>query len=201
MNAARFAVVPMLASLVLSPAPARAERSIGANLGVVYLLPEYGTGGLVISAPSTVFPLIQPGVRLGFSDARRANWLVLDTGLMLIEASGTSFYVAPLLASYEHHFAPDADASPYVNFGLGANVVGGEDDLETGLTLGAGLGVRHRLAHGHGAARVELRFDRIEEFESSGWFSTGGYQQIGARIGFDLYLDGPREGASKAGLP
>jgi hypothetical protein len=201
MNATRLAVIPMLACLVLAAAPARAERSIGANLGLAYLMPERGAGGLVISAPGTVFPVIQPGLRFGFSDADRANWLTLDTGLMLLESSGTSFYVLPLVASYEHHFMPARDVTPYVDFGLGVNVVGGQDDFDTALTLGAGLGMRHRLAHGHGAARVELRFDRVEEFESSGWFSSGGYHQIGAKIGFDLYLDGPAEASAPAGLP
>jgi hypothetical protein len=140
----------------------------------------------MIAAPSgtdlTTFGA-KPGLRLGVTGESQQHQLFFDTGLLVVSGSGGTLHVVSGTVNYAYFFRPGS--SPYVTAGFGGSNLG-FDTYSEGLTYyGLGLGGRHRLGHGHGAIRVEARFDRATSAEAF----TDALHIVGVRVGFDLDLN------------
>jgi len=181
--AAQLLIVLVLVALPGGPARA-ATWSIGPNLGFD-VLTSNGDNLLIIGVPASSGPFagFTPGLRIGVLDGTGRNQLFFDTGLQVISVSGSSVQSSTVTANYAYHF--QEGSGPYLTAGLGFHMVGFDANTETQLRYGAGVGVRQRLAHGHGAVRFETRLDVLDPTESQ----LDSVTDFGLRIGFDLDLN------------
>jgi hypothetical protein len=184
----------VLALSVLLCGSARAEGGgmfFGTSLGVTHFIPEDGDGLTAATWPSQAgfyLPTFMPGLRVGgFLDEAHQQSLYLDTGLFYATSDGNSLMNLQGLLAYEFAFG-DQPTVPIVNVGVGVLHVGDDDDSYNSMVIGGGLGLRHRLAHGHGALRAEVHVDRQFEAEDNGHTVLPALTAVGAKLGFDVYL-------------
>ncbi len=167
------------------PGTSTAEISLGTNLGLMVFDPS-GSG----SNSTTIFEMpnsagdLQPGLRLGFRPADPHHELYVNTGLIYTSHSGHNTHMIEATLNYQYNLTPQEATSAYLTAGGGLFTVGGtgENSSTSGL-VGGGLGVRFRVAEGHGSLRAEARVDRLGESDS---VHEG--TMLGLRLGFDLWL-------------
>jgi len=163
--------------------------NIGSNMGFGVLSPkETGDKFLLFAIPSSQGPAtltLQPGFRLGttFASGQREGYL--DLGFNVFNRSGgetaTSYQVS---ANLQLNGSSNKPTSTFTNFGVGvAGQSFSDGGRSTNPIIGGGIGVRNRVAEGHGALRGELRYDYI--FEDAEGFIGGWF--LGLKFGFDLY--------------
>jgi len=179
---------PLLLALVLVALPGGSARaatwSIGPNLGLD-VLTSNGDNLLILGVPANNGPFtgFTPGLRIGVLDATGRNQLFFDTGLQVLSSGGSSVQSTTATANYAYHF--QEGSGPYLTAGLGFLMLGFDASTQTQLRYGAGAGMRQRLAHGHGAVRLEARLDVLDPTESQ----IDSLKDFGLRIGFDLDLN------------
>jgi hypothetical protein len=164
----------------------RAETwSIGPSIGVEVM----GSGGFAVAVfgmpagPDVFAPTVTPGLRIGATTESGHHQGFLDTSVQLVAGTGGTYYRSAATLNYLYAFR--SGSSPYVTFGAGLSNFGFDGAGESFTLYGLGLGVRSRLGHGHGALRVELRYDHGQAQQYRG----DALHTIGLRIGFDLDLD------------
>ena len=174
-----------LAGPVLDGSPAQAATwTIGPSIGFdVYS--ASGGSSVVLSAPSGAEQLLggfRPGLRVGARDASERHLVFADLGALSLTGTGSSFQAVSGTINYAHAFM--AGSSPYVTAGVGFSYVGVDGSSEVATLMGLGLGMRQRLGHGHGAIRVEGRYDRASNPDFVEPLNI-----LGVRVGFDLDLN------------
>lgn len=181
--------------LALSANGADAARcSLGANLGVTFFsFDESESNYLLVGLPSQGFLTIlpPPGFRLGIAPQESPVEFFLDMGFLSADLDGASFTAFQLGGNVQYNFS-NAPTHPYVTVGAGMSRVGSEDFLfsnehAVAPTFGAGLGLRHRLSHGFGTLRAEIRYDRLVEDADGIFFSDG--NSIALKLGFDVWVN------------
>lgn len=177
-------LIPVVVLMTVVAGPARAAvLSAGANFGVSYV--TEGDGLLGIHVPGSSDPYfggLMPGLRLGINDQTFRHLVAIDLGLTYLNSSGSSLHVIELMGSYQHHLVTQGRTAPFINLGAGLVNVGGDSASETRVLVGAGVGVRQTLVHGHGAGRFEMRLDHLNEKDFDPSLNV-----ISFRVGFDLY--------------
>ena len=107
-----------------------------------------------------------------------------DLSLLVVSGTGSTSYTTAF--TLNHAYAFRSGSAPYFTVGVGVMKTGQTGSTGVGGSLiGAGVGERHRLAHGHGAIRVEARIDRIRSDE----LLERSLTDIGLHFGLDLDLD------------
>ena len=168
-------------------APVRASTwSIGACAGFDIVTAGAGSSVLVLGAPvGNEFTTagVHPGLRIGRWDAGQHHQVFADLGLLSL--SGTGFTLHSTAATINYAYAFRSGTSPYLTAGVGFARLAGQYSSASSTLLGAGFGGRQRLAHDHGALRVEARYDHT----GSNREYPKPLNTIGVRFGFDLDLN------------
>lgn len=148
--------------------PARKATS-GVRLGVMPGLADH-----LESDASTFFASVRAGYELGFEEWGLTPALVVDVtpGAGTYDEAGAAF-MPSLRAAYRA-----SSISPFVNFGVGLDVLSG--DTSFGTFMGAGLEL---LVHRNVALTAEVRYHR-------GWGDTYTYtlEYVGGGMGVELRL-------------
>ena len=166
------------------------HSSLGANYGVTIYHPKGGDNTTILGLPASA-STFQPGIRIGVSDEKMQNELYFDTGFSVLSGNG-GFHTIVVTANYQRTLSDEKLSSPYVTAGIGAISAGA--DLGIGSTsavsavFGAGLGLRAKLANGHGALRVEARVDHISAGKDRGTEVISPATLFGLKGGFDIWL-------------
>ena len=171
-----------LAAVLALPCHA-ATVSIGPSIGFD-MYSANGSSSVVIAAPAgsdVLFGGLRPGLRVGVRDATGQNTVFTDLSMVAFSGSGVSLHSVSGTLNYAYAFREGT--SPYVTGGLGFANFGGDGYSETTTLLGGGVGMRQVLGHGHGAVRIEGRYDRASSADSSVPLNI-----LGLRVGFDLDL-------------
>ena len=178
----RVPLVLLALSLPASAAHA-ATFTAGTNFGFMVQHSE-GSSSFDVAIPSgnVLFGEIEPGLRLGIIGSNGGEEGFLNTGFTLLSGSGETFYALVNTLNYQHNFSPGG-VSPYVTAGLGFVTIGDTGNNETNLIVGGALGVRTKVADGHGAFRSELRIDHLNESDARRSFDS-----VGLQLGFDLWI-------------
>jgi hypothetical protein len=173
-----------LCLLVLLPGPSSASVSLGTNFGVtVHRLSGASSSTTIIEWPNSAGDL-EPGLRVGLRPADPHHELYLNSGLIHQSSNGSSSHVIEATINYQYNFQPEEATSAYATVGGGLLSFGGSSGSgATSGLFGGGLGVRVRVADGHGSLRVEARFDRLGESDRLSEASL-----FGLRLGFDLWM-------------
>lgn len=185
----------LLASIaLLSVPPAHAMNwSLGANLGLSVEMPEDGSDVTVLEWPYK--GVVPAGLRLGFANEGSPHEIYFDNEFGWFDSDDVSGHSLSLTANLLYALSPGITA-PYLTGGLGFVNVGSH--IETGfgdfsasatsITLGLGVGLRHRLANGHGAVRGEVRYDRLTEGEDHDVVVIDEAGVLSLKFGFDLWM-------------
>lgn len=176
MSMNRLWVLP-IALLVLLPGAAHSGVTLGANLGFTQLSSD-GSSSFSLTVPSDLYFGIQPGLRLGFLDAQAMTEVYFDFGAVAIDDAS----LAALTVNFQRNLARAA-TTPYLTIGAGFHSYGFDGTIEANPIYGGGIGVMHRLGHGHGAVRAEFRYDALRDSESDNTLTS-----VGLKAGFDLEL-------------
>lgn len=186
----------MVAALLAGfAAPARAMNwSLGANLGLVIVDPtEDGLESVtLLGLPSQGFITIvgSPGLRVGFIGESPRHQFYFDNGLSMFSTEGVNFTSAQFTANYQYNLTRTS-TQPYVTLGGGLahfrseDFLFGDESVMAGM-FGGGLGVQHRLGHGRGSLRAEIRLDHVVE-DDGGVVPES--NNIGLKFGFDLWMN------------
>jgi hypothetical protein len=170
---------------------ARAEGwSIGTNFGLSVYNPSEGNGSLTsfsVPAGNTICFGFVPGMRVGFTGPGKNTEIFGEFGLQTLSGDGFSASGFQLAGNFQQAFSSDATA-PFVDAGLGLVHQNSDGDSGTSVTLGAGFGVRNRIADGHGMVRGEVRLDYITESSSGGVIIIPSGTIIQIKLGFDLWM-------------
>ncbi len=190
-KAATLLAVVLLASW---PALARADWSLGPNLGLSELLPSDGGDNVsYLSIPSTSAGL-QPGLRVGFMGQSPKQEIFLDTGLLWISTSGAHSTDFDLTGNYQFDLSSGTGYTPYVDLGLGFLYSGFEDAAgtfsATSAIFGGGVGLHRRMANGVVTLRGEVVVDYVTKGEDHDVVITPAGTIIGVKVGFDVWLGG-----------
>ena len=112
--------------------------------------------------------------------------------LTLLGTPGLRLGIAPETAPYELFFDQLQQRldSSVRRAGAGLSRINDHDFLysrghETAPTFGGGLGVRHRLHHGYGTLRAEVRYDRLVASQAENYFLDG--NSVALKLGFDVW--------------
>lgn len=190
-------MLALLGTLALVATPAHAMNwSLGANLGLVVIDPtEDGVDSATMFGwPSQGFlnAVGAPGLRLGFMGENPQHQFNLETAFWLFSSEGSSISTAQFTGNYQHNFVGSGAATyPFVTGGAGFTSVNAEDFFggsAVSPTFGIGVGMQHRLGHGHGTARAEIRIDHVVEGEDGGFPLIPASNNIGLKFGFDLWM-------------
>lgn len=175
-----------IALLLLAPgASAETRWSIGPSIGFDMTTTEGQTIG-ILGAPAgpSLFALgAVPGLRIGAAGESQRHAVFLDTGYQVLSSAGSSLHVMSGTVNYAYYFG--SGTAPYVTAGGGFTHVGFDATSWTLALYGGGAGIRHRLAHGHGAIRLEASYHHAANFEEP----SSPLDTIGIRVGFDLDLN------------
>ena len=182
MSPSRFLTVALLAAAW--PLPAAAGMwSIGPNFGVSVNSSQNSTV-TVLAWPGDSFGF-QPGLRLGYLGRTSPNEFFADTGFLMESESGSSFRILQASGNLLRRLSGRSLSGPYLTAGLGFWMIGNGSTTRTLPSLGAGLGARGVLRHGHGAFRGEVRLDHFFEDQGAG---IDAFNSLGFRLGFDLWM-------------
>ena len=178
----------ILTILAFGARPAIAQVTVGPNIEWSYWkFPSHFSdeSGNTLSMGSSE---ISPGLRVGYLFPGGSSTLALDAGIQVFHFGGHNVYtnvvVEPMLA---YAFLREQATSPYVSLSTGWRRIeqGGGSDV-TCPALGGALGIRHRVAAGHGFIRGELRYDHF--FQKDNASSVIAESIVGLRLGCDLLL-------------
>ena len=173
-----------LAVLACSARSARAQVFVGPNLEWNYLRFAEDTGEDSGSMLSVGGYYINPGLRLGYLFPG-AGWTVwADTGIQSEHFGSfeyTSIIVQPTVS---YLLQRERATSPYLALAGGVHHSGYSFEKLTRFSVGGAVGVRHRIAAGHGAIRGEFRYDYYPEEDTKGFILP--QSVIGLRLGCDL---------------
>jgi hypothetical protein len=178
----KFAPVLVIGIALAIPSHA-ATLSIGPSVGFdVYS--ASGSSLVVVSAPvgsDVIIGGLRPGLRLGLRDATGQHTAFTDVSMMSLSGSGSTWSSFSGTINYAYAFREGT--SPYITAGIGFANTSFDNDSETATMIGGGVGVRRALGHGHGAVRLEGRYDRADSQSFSEPVNI-----LGMRVGFDLDL-------------
>lgn len=192
----RLGLIATLALMTLGAREAAAMNwSVGANLGYSTVMPadKYDAENLnYIAWPNSDF---SPGMRFGFTGENPAHEVFIDTGLRLFSTGDLSSRDLILSGNFQYNFGSSGSNHPFVTGGLGVYVSGLKnddpliaiDESATSVIYGLGVGMRHKMGHGNGTMRAELRFDRMAEGEDGTSIVIPEATIITFRLGFDLW--------------
>jgi len=184
----RRPILLSIASAMCIVSLAAAETGVGVNYG--FMFPQHDQRqdeAVVVSLPGSPLDGVtsMPGFRLAVRTAS-GHQLYLDTSIFLSSYSGHATASVQALGNYQYDFQPRALASPYVTAGGGLYHFDNGDlgPPVTQAIAGGGLGIRRRVAAGHGDFRLEARYDHYfpshEELSIANSFAT--------KFGFDLWM-------------
>jgi hypothetical protein len=173
-------------SLLIPRAVYAAVWSLGSHIEMASVQSDVRGSGrsTVVAWPSNAFAY-QPGLRIGWGNARRGHELLLDSGLFMLDEAGSTLSLLATSLSYQHAFGARSTTSPIANLGMGLFREGGSARASSSTSFGAGVGVRHVIHDGHGALRGEFRVDYLKR---DAVFSRPTLVTLGLRLGFDLWL-------------
>jgi hypothetical protein len=188
--AAALAILALLETALPSPTAAQAPAEgpstrflLGVDLGLSVVNPE-GTGDnvTVVAWPSNVLELL-PAFRFGAAFGRsEEHEIFAKTGLVYESTNGGHFSVLSLTGNYQYAFPVQGSVSPYLTAGGGLVSVS-DRSSDTSALLGGGVGARFRVGDGHGALRLEGRYDHLSEGDT-----LDGAGVISFLFGFDLLM-------------
>ena len=169
------------------PLPAAAGTwTLGPNFGIS-VLSNQNASQTVVVWPGDVVGFM-PGLRIGFLDRRSSAEFFVDTGLSYESSSGTSSRIFQASGNMQFKLSRGTSGA-FANAGVGfwslSEDFGSTSTTTTVPSLGAGLGFRQVLRHGHGALRAEMRLDHY--FEDSG-AGLDAFNSFGLKFGFDLWM-------------
>jgi hypothetical protein len=171
------------AVLLLAPSLARADVSLGANFGATLAFQEGVSGGRFAfggpySHASALAPT--PGLRFGFTGGTGHHEGYLDTAVAFYPRFDEHSVL--LTGNYQYNF--DGKANTFFITGGGGPLFHKYNRYSaTAFIFGGGVGLRQRVADGHGTIREEIRFDFIPG--SSSFPQTF---MLGFKFGFDLWF-------------
>jgi hypothetical protein len=174
----------LLPVLAFTPRPASAQVFVGPNLEWSYWsLPDPFSedSGDVLSIGGFY---LSPGLRLGYLFLGGTLMVSADAGVQsqrLGSFKYTSIIVEPGIA---YAFLSERATSPYIGVSSGWHHLS-LGDL-TRPVIGGALGIRHRVAAGHGFIRGELRYDHFTKKDTKGVLLPENI--VGLRVGCDLLL-------------
>ena len=189
--AAALAILAFLGAA--NPSPAAAQGAAGASsprfllgmdLGLSIVNPETSSENLTVVAwPSNVLELL-PAFRFGAAFGRSEEHTVFaKTGFLSESTGGHSSSVFSLTGNYQYAFPMEGSVSPYLTAGGGLVSTKGDSNSDTSALLGGGVGARFRVADGHGALRLEGRYDHVSQGDH---LDAAGV--ISFQFGFDLLM-------------
>jgi hypothetical protein len=130
-----------------------------------------------------------PGLRVGFLKLGASHEYFVDTGLTYESSNGNSIRVLQTTANIQFNLSRGRSSGAYMAAGLGFwSVNEGSGNTSTSATvpsIGAGLGIRRMLRHGHGAVRGEMRLDHYFEDQNAG---LDAFNAMYVKLGFDLMM-------------
>ncbi len=181
MSPSRFVVVALLVAAWPSSAVA-GMWSVGPNFGIS-VNANQNASTTVVAWPGNSFGF-QPGLRIGYLERTSPLEFYVDTGFLMESESGSSFRILQASGNFQHRLSGRSPSGPYVTAGLGFWMIGDGSTTSTVPSLGAGLGARGVLRHGHGAFRGEFRLDHFFEDQGAG---IDAFTALGFKLGFDLW--------------
>jgi hypothetical protein len=174
-------------ALLLGAAPAAAASwSLGTQFGIATMTSTKSRNGssTVVGWPANALTY-EPGLRLAVGNATHTRDVTLDTGWFLLDEAGSTLSLFTSMASYQHVFKPQWYWSPLANAGAGFYREDAATVTHTSVRFGLGAGIRHAVRDGHGALRVEARYDHLDGNGDSG---RPGLDTKQLRFGFDLWF-------------
>jgi len=145
----------------------------------------------LVGVPSQGFLTLlgAPGLRIGIAPGDARAEIFFDTGFSRAALKDASFSTFQLSANFQYNFS-NASTHPFIDVGAGVSRISDNDfaftnDHAAAPTFGAGLGVRHRLHHGYGTVRAEVRYDRLVADSGETFFLDG--NSFGLKLGFDVW--------------
>jgi hypothetical protein len=177
-------LVPLVLLLQASPAAAL-SWGLGSHFGIASL-DIGGSGGnpTVLGWPSNALAY-EPGLRVACGNEAHTRELILDSGWLLLNESGSTLSLFVGDVGYQHVVRPAWYWSPFANVGLGWYSENGVAHSHTSAKYGGGLGMRHALRDSHGAVRAEVRYDHLASDPGSGRPTLN---TVALRLGFDLWF-------------
>lgn len=175
----------VLSVLVLAATPARAQFFVGPNLEWShwsYPAPNRDFSGDVVSIGGES---LNPSLRLGFLIPGGALMPFADVGIQSEQLGLLKYTNLIAEVTLAHVFLRERAASPYVGISSGYHYLNGFE-RRTRTVIGGAIGVRHRVAAGHGSIRAEFRFDHFVKKETGSLILPE--NTIGLRVGCDLFL-------------
>ena len=164
--------------------------TLGPNFGIS-VLSNQNVSQTVVVWPGDVVGFM-PGLRVGYLDRRSSAEFFVDTGLSYESSNGASSRIFQASGNIQFKLSRGATSGAYANAGIGFWSLN-EDDGSSGPSnttttvpsIGAGLGLRRVLRHGHGALRAEMRLDHYFQDQGAG---IDAFNSFGLKLGFDLWM-------------
>jgi outer membrane protein with beta-barrel domain len=180
----------LFAMLLVAAVPASASAgtwSLGPNVGLS-VLSSQNSSQTVFAWPGNSIGFM-PGLRVGFFQKGAPHEFFVDTGLTYESSNGNSLRVLQATGNMQFNLSRRSSTGTYAAAGLGFWSVnegsGGTSTSATVPSIGAGLGVRKILRHGHGAVRAEMRLDHYFEDQNAG---LDAFNAMYVKLGFDLWM-------------
>ena len=186
MRPSRLVFVALLA--VAAPTSAFAGMwSLGPNIGLSVLTSQ-NSSQTVVAWPGDVFGFM-PGLRIGFLRRGAPTEFFVDTGMSYQSSNGNSVRVMQASGNIQFNLARRSSSGAFMTGGIGFYSIsdgsGGTTTTSSVPSLGAGLGMRQVLRHGHGALRGEVRLDHYFEDQNAG---MDAFNALFIKFGFDLWM-------------
>jgi hypothetical protein len=180
----------LFALLLVAAVPVSAAAgtwSLGPNIGLS-VLSSQNSSQTVFAWPGNSIGFM-PGLRVGFLKLGASHEYFVDTGLTYESSNGNSIRVLQTTANIQFNLSRGRSSGAYMAAGLGFwSVNEGSGNTSTSATvpsIGAGLGIRRMLRHGHGAVRGEMRLDHYFEDQNAG---LDAFNAMYVKLGFDLMM-------------
>ncbi len=191
----RVVLPAVIAALVVSTEPARADVSLGASFGAAVSFPRYGQERVGFGVPYSSAPafLPTPGFRFGVTGGSGKHEGYLDSTVSYASTYGDRI----VLLTFNYQFNASGRASGfYFTAGGGPLHYGPRTNTVTTLMIGVGIGLRQRIASGAGTFREELRFDFLPSTSLAPAPDVPGERVeprgstflLGFKLGFDLWF-------------
>lgn len=188
-----FVAITALLSFTAAPASAL-NWSLGMNLGYQNLDIDGTEDNVNVFAWPNGSLLeaggFAPGLRIGFVGDSPVHEIYLDNALTIFSTGDFSLRSFANTVNYQWNMPTETANNFFVTGGLGLaflSASNGSDVSSTSPIFGGGVGVRHRMNHGHGALRAEIRFDRYVEGTDGGFVVVPETNAISIKLGFDLW--------------
>ena len=176
--------------LIVAAVPATAAAgtwTLGPNIGLS-VLSSQNSSQTVFAWPGSSIGFM-PGLRVGFLKRGAPTEFFVDTGLTYESSNGSSMRILQATGNMQFNLSRRSSSGAYLAAGLGFwSINEGSGNSSTSTTvpsIGAGLGVRRVLRHGHGAVRGEMRLDHYFEDQGAG---LEAFNAMYVKLGFDLWM-------------